>query len=182
MYDFSQLKNKIEETKDWLKQEYQGIRTGRAAPALLDNIQVESYGTMMPLNQVANVGVEDARTLRVAPYDASQVKDIEKAVTEANLGVGISADSAGVRVTFPELTAERRDTLIKLAKDKLEEGRVSLRGARDDAWSEIQKKEQDGEMSEDEKFTNKEEMEKIIKEANDELDALLEKKEKEISE
>ncbi len=182
MYDFSQLKNKIEETKDWLKQEYQGIRTGRAAPALLDNIQVESYGTMMPLNQVANVGVEDARTLRVAPYDASQVKDIEKAVTEANLGVGISADSAGVRVTFPELTAERRDTLMKLAKDKLEEGRVSLRGARDDAWSEIQKREQDGEMSEDEKFTNKEEMEKIIKEANDELDALLEKKEKEISE
>ncbi len=182
MYDFSQLKNKIEETKDWLKQEFQGIRTGRAAPALLDNIQVESYGTMMPLNQVANVGVEDARTLRALPYDAGQVKDIEKAVTEANLGVGVSADSAGVRVTFPELTAERRDTLIKLAKDKCEEARVSLRGARDDVWSDIQKKEQDGEMSEDEKFTNKEEMEKIMKDANRELDALLEKKEKEISE
>lgn len=182
MYDFSQLKLKIEETNDWLKNEYQGIRTGRAAPALLDNIQVESYGTRMPINQTANIGVEDARTLRVAPYDASQVKEIEKAITEANLGVGISADSSGVRITFPELTSERRTTLIKLAKDKCEESRISLRGARDEVWAEIQKQEQEGRISEDEKFTNKEDMEKVIKDANEGLDALLEKKEKEISE
>ncbi len=182
MYDFFQLKNKIDETNEWLRNEYQGIRTGRAAPALLDNVQVDSYGSRMPINQVANVGAEDARTLRVSPYDASQVKDIEKAISAADLGVGISADSAGVRVTFPELTTERRETLMKLAKDKLEEARVSLRGARDDVWADIQKQEQSGEISEDKKFTNKEGMEKIIKDANTELDELLEKKEKEISE
>ena len=182
MYDFSTLKNKIEETKDWLKDEFKSIRTGRAAPALLDGIQVESYGAMMPLNQVANVGVEDARTLRVAPYDASAVKAIEKAITEANLGVGVSADSAGVRITFPELTSDRRATLIKLAKDKLEDAKVSLRGARDDTWSDLQKKEKEGEISEDEKFTSKEEMEKIIKEGSASLDELFAKKEVEISE
>lgn len=182
MYDFSQLKTKITETQEWLKNEYQGIRTGRAAPALLDNIQVENYGTRMPINQTANVGVEDARTLRVAPYDATQIKEIEKAIAEADLGVGVSADSSGVRVTFPELTSERRGTLIKLAKDKCEEARVSLRGARDDIWADLQKMEHNGELSEDEKFTHKEEMEKIVKIANEDLDSLLEKKEKEISE
>ena len=123
-YDFSSLKQEITDTEEWLKKEFQGIRTGRAAPALLDNIQVESYGSRVPLNQVGNVGVEDARTLRVTLWNAEQVKDVEKAITDANLGVGVSSDERGVRVIFPELTSERRDTLIRISKDKLEEARV----------------------------------------------------------
>lgn len=181
-YDLSQLKTKIEETNEWLRNEYQSIRTGRATPALLDTIQVESYGSRMPINQVANVGTEDARTLRVSPYDNSQIKEIEKAITDADLGVGIVAGSDSVRISFPELTSERRKLLIKAAKDKLEDARVSLRGARDDVWAEVQKLERDGGMSEDEKFTTKEEMEKVIKEANEQLDEMLKKKEVEISE
>jgi len=182
MYDFKKIKEKTEETQEWLKTEYLAIRTGRAAPAILDVIQVEVYGMRSPLNQVANIGIEDARTLRVSPYDASQMKEVEKAISNADLGVGVSAGSDSVRVSFPELTAERRQLLIKAAKDKLEEARKSLRGARDDVWSEIQKQERDGDMSEDEKFSAKEEMESIIKKANEELDALLAKKEAEISE
>ncbi len=180
-YDFSKLKEKITDTEAWLKKEYQGIRTGRAAPALLDNIQVESFGTRVPLIQVGNVGVEGARTLRVNVWNAEQIKDVEKAITSANLGVGVSPDESGVRVTFPELTSERRDTLIKLSKDKLEEARISLRNERDSVWSDIQRQEKDGEMSEDEKFVSKDEMQKLIDEGNKLLEVLGDKKEVEIA-
>lgn len=180
-YDFSSLKTKITDTESWLQKEFQGIRTGRAAPALLDGVLVESFGARVPLNQVGSVGVEGARTLRVSVWNADQVKDVEKAITDSDLGVGVSSDEKGVRVTFPELTAERRATLIKLAKDKLEEARVSLRGIRDDVWNDIQKKEKDGEITEDEKFRFKEEMQKMIDEANKALDASMTKKEEEIA-
>jgi len=179
-YDFSPLKQKITDTQEWLRKEFQGIRTGQATPTLLDNIQVESFGTRVPLNQVGNVGVEDARTLRVSVWNVEQVKDVEKAITDANLGVGVTPDESGVRVTFPELTSERRDTLIKLSKDKLEEARISLRGERDSVWSDIQKQEKDGEMSEDEKFSYKDEMQKLIDDGNKSLDELGKKKEAEI--
>ena len=179
-YDFSSLKQKIADTEEWLKKEFQGIRTGRATPALLDNVQVESFGTRVPLVQVGNVGVEDARTLRVNVWNVEQVKDVEKAITDANLGVGVSSDEKGVRVTFPELTSERRDTLVKLSKDKLEEARVSLRNERDTVWSTIQKEEKGGEISEDEKFTYKDEMQKLIDEGNKALDEIGKKKEEEI--
>lgn len=180
MYDFSHLIQQIEDTQEWLKKEYQTLRTGRATPALLDGIQVESYGARMPLNQVANVGVEDARTLRVTPWDASQVKEIEKAITAADFGVGVSADSAGVRVSFPELTADRRDSLIKMARTKLEDSRQSLRGIREEVWNDIQKQEKNGEMSEDEKFAAKDTLQKHIDAGNAALEALCSKKEEEI--
>ena len=179
-YDFSPLKKKVTDTEEWLKKEYQGIRTGRATPTLLDGVLVESYGSRMPLIQVGSVSVEDARTIRIAPWDQSQIKAIEKGVTDANLGVGVSADERGVRVTFPELTSERRGALMKIAKDKLEDARVSLRGERDRVWSDIQKKEKESEISEDEKFRYKDEMQKLIDEGNKKLDALAEKKRAEI--
>lgn len=179
-YDFSNLKQKVTDTEEWLKKEFQGIRTGRATPALLDSIQVESYGARVPLNQVGNVGVEDARTLRVSIWNAEQIKSVEKAITDANLGVGVSSDEKGVRVTFPELTSERRETLIKLSKDKLEEARVSLRNERDNIWNDIQKQEKGGDISEDEKFLHKDEMQKLIDEGNKALDELGRKKEEEI--
>ncbi|MEX0651911.1 MAG: ribosome recycling factor [Candidatus Paceibacterota bacterium] len=180
-YNFSSLKEKIADTEVWLKKEFQGIRTGRATPALLDNIHVESFGVRVPLVQVGNVNVEDARSLRINIWNADQVKDVEKALTDANLGVGVSADSTGVRVTFPELTAERRVVLIKLSKDKLEEARVSLRNERDHVWNNIQRQEKDGEISEDEKFSYKEEMQKLIDAGNKSLDEIGRKKEEEIS-
>lgn len=179
-YNFSPLKEKVKDTKEWLKKEFQGIRTGRATPALLDNIQIESFGTRIPLNQVGNVGVEDARTLRISLWNVDQIKDVEKAITDANLGVGVSSDGSGVRVSFPELTSERRTLLIKLSKDKLEEARVSLRNERDSVWNDIQKQEKDGEVSEDEKFRFKEEMQKLVDEGNKSLDELGRRKEEEI--
>lgn len=182
MYDFSSLAQKIDETKEWLKKEYAGIRTGRATPAILDSIRVEAYGSLMPLNQVATVTVEDARTVRVAPWDQSQVRIIEKAIEAAALGVSLATDEKGVRVNFPQLTSERREQLLKLTRAKLEEARVALRKDRDHVWTDIQKKEKDGDMSEDDKFRAKEEMQKHIDKGNTELEALAAKKEKELNE
>jgi len=180
MYDFSGLKKKVAETNEWLQREYSGIRTSRATPALLESVTVEVYGSIVPLHQAATISIENARTLRVIPYDLSQIKEIEKGITRANLGVSIASDERGARVSFPELTGERREQLLKLVKDKLEEARVSLRGERDQIWSDIQRQEKAGEITEDEKFRNKDDMQKIIDDGNKQIDILTEKKEKEI--
>ena len=179
-YDFKAFERNIAETEEWLQKELAAVRTGRAAPALLDSIAVEAYGTKMPLNQVASVSVEGPRTLRVGAWDAGQVKAIEKAISQADLGVSVSVDEAGVRVSFPELTADRRESLKKIARERLEHARITLRGARDEIWSDIQEKTRDGELSEDEKFRLKDAMEKLVKEGNEKLEAMAERKEKEI--
>ena len=142
---------------------------------------VESYGTRVPIVQVATVNVEDARTIRIAPWDMANAKEIEKAITVANLGLSVGMDEKGVRVSFPELTSERRTQLLKLAKEKVEELRTELRVARDRVWSDIQKQEKDKLMAEDDKFRAKDEMQKRVDSANKIFDAALARKEKEIS-
>src|SRR3989344_1271803 len=113
-YDFNPIKLKIKETEEWLKNEYHGVRTGRATPFLLDGVQVKSYGSKLPLKQVAAVTIEDARTLRVTPWDKTQIKEVESAITAENLGVSINSDQIGIRITFPELTTESRAKLVKV--------------------------------------------------------------------
>lgn len=172
---------KLKEAQSWLSEQYTGIRTGQATPALLDNVKVEHYGAMMPINQVGSVGIEDARTLRVSTWDAAVIPAVEKAITDANLGVSVSTDSSGLRVVFPELTSERREQLLKLAKLKLEDARVSVRSARDDAVKDIEKQEKDGDISEDEKFSQKENIQKEVDTTNKALEALYQTKEAEIN-
>jgi ribosome recycling factor len=179
-YNFSPFKEALKGVEEHLKKEYLGIRTGRATPALLDGIQVESYGARMPINQVAGVMTEDARTLRITPWDMSVAKEIEKVIIEANLGVSVSLDDKGARVSFPELSAERRDSLIKIAKERLEDSKVSVRREREKVQSEIEATEKAGAMSEDDKFKAKADMQKIVDEANKALVDVFEKKEKEI--
>lgn len=179
-YNFSSLKQSIKEVEEWLKKEHSGIRTGRATPAILDGVMVESYGSKMPVNQIGNITSEGARSLRITPWEISQAKAIEKAILVSDLGLSVSVDDKGVRVTFPELTTERRNSLIKIVKQKLEDARVSLRGERDKAWEDIQTKEKEGGMGEDEKFRLKNEMQKLIDEGNKNLDEITSRKEKEI--
>lgn len=180
-YDFSKLKAGIQHTEAWLQTELQGLRTGRASPALLDSIQVEVYGSMMKLPQVASVTVEDARSLYVSPWDKGQLKPIEKAITLADLGVGVGSDAVGVRVTFPELTTERRGQLIKLVRQKLEDARVTLRGERTKAMEDIEKKQKGDELSEDAAHAAKDEAQKLIDAGNKKLEEFADKKEKELS-
>ena len=140
-YSFSQLNNKAKEVHDWLGKELCGLRSGRAAPAVLDGILVESYGAKLPIKYVAAVSVEDARTIRIVPFDASAAKEIEKAITAANIGLSVSADDRGVRAHFPELTSERRTALVKVAKEKLEGARITMRKVRDEILKDIEAEE-----------------------------------------
>jgi ribosome recycling factor len=180
-YDFSKFKKEVAGIEEWLKKEYGGIRTSRATPAILDTVLVESYGAKVPVKQIANITGEDARTIRVIPYDVSQSKDIEKAVVLANLGLSVAVDDRGVRVSFPELTAERRISLIKVAKEKLEHARASLRVLRDSTLKDIEAAEKKGGMGEDEKFRLKTELQKFTDAGNTAFADALQRKEKEIT-
>lgn len=180
-YDFSKLTAHIKETEEWLAREFTTIRTGRASAAILDNVRVESYGALVAMNTVGSITVEDARSLRVIPWDKSLIKDIEAAITKSDLGVGVGADDQGVRISFPELTSERRTMLVKIAKDKLEQARVTLRGHRTDAIKDIEAAEKEGGMGQDDVKRYKEEVQKMIDKGNEALDELFKKKESEIA-
>ena len=180
MYDFTKFKQKIKETEEWLKREFAGLRTGRATPALLDGILVESYGSKVPLSQLGSISVEDPRTIRVSPWEAAAAKDIEKAIGVANLGVALALDERGVRISFPDLTSERRAQIIKLAKEKLEHAKITLRLQREDTLKDIQGKEKTGGFGKDDVLRFKNELQKHVDAANKALEELFAKKEKEI--
>ncbi|MFO0719086.1 MAG: ribosome recycling factor [Candidatus Paceibacterota bacterium] len=179
-YNFSPFKQSIKDLEEWLKKEFSSIRTGRATPTILDGVFVESYGSKMPINQIGSIAIEGARSLRISPWDMSQAKAVEKAIMVSNLGLSVAVDDKGLRVTFPELTTESRNTFVKMAKQKLEEARVTLRTEREKVWDDIQAKEKEGGMGEDEKFRLKAEMQKMVDEANEKLEELATGKEKEI--
>ncbi len=180
MYDFTKLKEEIKNIEDWFSKELSSLRTGSASISILDNIKVENYGVPTPINQVANISVEDAKSLKINPYDASQAQDIEKVLVDADLGVSVVVDGAGVRLIFPDLTGERREELVKKAKSILEQAKITLRNERENIWSDIQAKEKEGEISQDEKFTYKDQMQEIIDEGSKWLEELLKKKEEDI--
>lgn len=180
-YDFSKLKAQIKETEDWLAAELSGVRTGRATPTLLDSVKPEAYGSRAPLKELASVSVEDARTLRIIPWDKTLTKAIEKGITEADLGVGLATDDQGLRITFPELTSERRVQLLKIAGDKTEQARITLRSHRTDALKALAAAEAPGGIGEDEVARLKVELQKLIDAGNDSLANMLRKKEVEIA-
>jgi len=173
-------KKRLEDIIDWLQKEFAGVRTGQANPGLLDGVRVDSYGTRVSLQQVGSVGIEDARTLRVSLWDASQVSAVEKAIRDADLGVSVVGDSSGLRVIFPELTSERRAQLMKLAKSKQEDARVSVRSVRDEAMKALEAAFKASEISEDDKFSGKDKIQKNVEETNNKLESLFLKKEKEL--
>jgi len=159
-YNFSQFKTDLKKVEDRLSKEYSQISTGRASPMVLDSVMVESYGAHQPLKNVASISIEDAKTLRVAPWDKSQIKGIEKAIIASNLGLSVAVDDQGARIIFPQLTTETRVSLVKVLKERLEESRINVRQERDKVWNDVQAKEKDGKLTEDEKFKAKEELQK----------------------
>ncbi|OGG77909.1 hypothetical protein A3A36_02450 [Candidatus Kaiserbacteria bacterium RIFCSPLOWO2_01_FULL_52_12b] len=180
-YDFSTLKAHIKETEEWLARELSGVRTGRATPTLLDAVKPEAYGTRTPLRELASVSVEDARTLRIIPWDKTLLKIIEKGIADADLGVGVSTDDQGLRISFPELTSERRTQLSKIAGDKTEQAKVTLRSHRTDALKALEAAEKVGGMGKDEFARLKIELQKLIDAGNEILLKTLDKKETEIA-
>ncbi len=180
MYNFSKFNQKSKEVETWLAKELSGIRTSRGTPAILDGVLVEAYGSKISINQTASIRSQDARTLFITPYDTTLIKEIEKAIANANLGLSVSATDTGIRVSFPELTTDRRGALIKLAKEKFEDARISARKHRDEAMREIEAGEKAGTIGEDEKFRLKNELQKLTDALNKKLLESAERKEKEI--
>jgi ribosome recycling factor len=180
-YDFTKFKKSLSGTEEWTKKEFSSIRTGQASPMLLDGIRVDSYGVPTPLVQVGSVMTEGPRTIRIVPFDNTISKEIEKAITLANLGVSVSVDDKGLRVNFPELTSESRNTIVKLAKERLEEGKKQIRLHRDDAMKDLKAKEKAGGIGKDEVFRHEKEIQKFVDDTNKKLDEIYSKKEKEIT-
>jgi len=164
------------------KGEFGALRTGRAAPALVEKLKVEYYGTEVPLQQLAGFHVPEARTLVITPYEkgAASIKAIEKAITSSDLGVNPSNDGSVIRLVFPLLTAERRKELVKVAHHKAEEGRVALRNLRRSARKDLEALERDGDLSSDELDRAERELDKLTHDHTAEVDRLLAHKEHEL--
>lgn len=173
-YNTQNFKIELKKVEEWLSREYASVHTGRATPMVLDSVSVESYGSRMPIKNIASVVVEDPKTLRVAPWDKSQIKEIENAVMEANLGLSVVSDSDGVRVIFPMLTTENRTKLAKVLKEKLEDARISVRKERQVEMDNLEG------LSEDEVKRAKDDIQKCVDEANKNLETIFTKKETEV--
>src|ERR687894_3062372 len=130
--DLTAAENRMRGALEAVRREFSTIRTGRASPSILDRVEVESYGARMPLRSVANVGVPEPRLLTVTPFDPSSLKNIERAISDSDIGLNPQNDGKIIRLPIPELTEERRRELIRLARSMAEEGRVSVRNVRRD--------------------------------------------------
>lgn len=167
---------------DALKNDLTKIRTGRAHPSLLDQVVVEYYGSETPIGQVANVTTEDARTLKVVPWEKNMLGKIEKAILVSNLGLNPTNDGNAIRVPLPALTEERRRELVKLVKGEAEGARVAIRNIRRDANADFKALLKEKEISEDEERKAADDIQKLTDHYVKEVDAILEKKEKELME
>lgn len=181
-YNFNEFKKSSEDIREWLRKEYTGIRTGRAAPSILDNVLVSAYGSKTAITQLATITVEGAKSMRITPWDKSLSQAIDSAIRESNLGLSVAVDDSGLRISFPELSSDRRSQLMKLAKEKMEEARIRLRSLREKVQGDIDRQEKEGSLSEDDKFRLKGELQKLVEESNRGFEEAAEKKEKEIGE
>lgn len=179
-FDFTKAKQAFSDAEAYLKKEYQQISTGRANPALLDSIMVDSYGSKQPIRNIASINLEDARTLKISPWDKGQMSAIEKALHDSGLPFSVSVDDSGVRVNIPQLTEESKKSLVKLVKEKLEEARVKVRTIRHDTMKAIDDAESRGDFAEDDKNRYKDELQKMVDASNDLLESSFTQKEKDI--
>ena len=173
---------KMQKTLDVLSKELAAVRAGRANPAVLDKITVEYYGAPTPLQQLVSFNVEDARTVKIVPFDVTALAAIEKALRDSDLGVNPSNDGAAIRVVMPEMTAERRKEYTKLVNHKAEEARISIRNVRRHAKTAIDKLVKDSEIGEDEGARAEKELDAQTKKHIDQVDALYKHKEAELLE
>ena len=179
-YDLNELKRRMQGAIQLLKQEFGGLRTGRASASLLEPIQVDAYGSHMPLNQVATISVPEPRMLSVQVWDRSLVHAVEKAIQASNLGLHPSTEGQVLRLRIPELNEERRKELVKVAHKYAEAARVAVRHVRRDGLDVLKKLEKDHKISEDDHKRSTEQVQKATDAAIAEVDSMLATKEREI--
>jgi ribosome recycling factor len=176
------FKEDMEKTISALDKSFSRVRTGRASVTLLDGIKVDYYDTPTPIAQVATLSVPESRLIVIAPWDATALGSIEKAIQKSDLGLTPSSDGKVIRISIPQLTEERRKELVKIVKKMAEEGKVKLRNARRDANEELKDMKKNNKMTEDELFTTQEEVQKLLDRHIEKTDKILMAKEKEIME
>jgi ribosome recycling factor len=164
------------------KEEFSGIRTGRANPALIARLTVDYYGAPTPLQQLASIGAPEARLLVVSPYDRNASASIEKAIRNSDLGINPANDGQVIRLAFPPLTEERRKEYVKLARQRAEEARTSIRNVRRHANDQLDRLEKDGEISQDEQHRAAQRVQQLTDRFVGEVDTLLQHKEQELLE
>jgi ribosome recycling factor len=177
-----EAKDKMHKAVLHMQEEFAGIRTGRATPAIVEKLKVDYYGSDVPLQQLASFSVPEPRVLVISAYDKSAIKAIEKAIQASDVGVTPSNDGTLIRLTFPELTADRRKQLVKVVKARAEDGRVAVRNVRRHARQELEHLEKDGEISRDDLDRIEKELEKLTHEVIAEIDTMSGHKEKELLE
>ncbi|MCG8670852.1 MAG: ribosome recycling factor [Pseudomonadales bacterium] len=173
---------RMKKSLDALETAFKKVRTGRAHPAILDGVMVSYYGVDTPLKQVANVGVEDGRTLTVTPWEKTIIPDVEKAIMKADLGINPSTSGDLIRLPMPPLTEETRRDLIKVVKAEAEQGRVAIRNIRRDANSDLKELLKEKEISEDEERRGEDDIQKLTDKYVAEVEKMLQQKEKDLLE
>lgn len=177
-----EAEQKMQKALEALKKKMSGIRTGRASTGLVSSLLVEYYGAKVPLQQIANIGVPEPRTISITPYDKNAIKDIEKAIQISELGINPSSEGGIVRVNIPALTEERRKDLTKVVKKEAEEAKVSIRNIRREAMDHLKKEKEAKKLPEDAEKTSEEKLQKLTDRETQQVEAVLQAKEKEIME
>lgn len=177
---FTKAKEKMEKCLDALNRDYKAVRAGRANPAILDRVMVDYYGTPTPINQMAAISVPEPRMLMIQPWDASTLKDIEKAINTAEIGINPSNDGKVIRLAFPALTEERRKELVKDISKRGEEAKVAVRNVRRDAMDDIKKLKKDNEITEDDQKNGEKKLQDITDSYIKQVEEMVKKKEDEV--
>ena len=173
---------RMDKSVDSTQEHFNSVRTGRAAPALLDRIAVDYYGTPTPLNQLSTINVPEPRMLTVQPFDPGSLKSIERAIMESDLGLTPSNDGKIIRLPIPQLTEERRKDLVKVVRQRAEDGRVAVRNVRRDLMKHLEELVRNGDVGDDEERRAEERAQKLTDEHVHKIDELLKRKEAEILE
>lgn len=178
--ELNHIEEKMNKTISVLQENFAEVRAGRANPAILNKIKVDYYGTPTPINQVAGISVPEARLIVIQPWDVSLLKEIEKEILKAEIGINPNNDGKVIRLAFPELNEERRKELVKEIKKTAEESKVSIRSIRREAIDEAKKMQKDNQMTEDELKGAEDKIQKLTDSKTAEIDKILAEKEKEI--
>ncbi len=174
------IKPRLEKTVEYLRNGLGSLQVGRATPSLIENLEIDAYNQKMPLKDLAVIQSQEPRMVIIRPWDKTIIKNIESAIRNSSLGLSPIVDEDFIRLTVPSLSEERRNEIVKILNEKVEECRVSIRRNREEIWREIQNMEQAKEITEDDKFKAKDELQKIIDEYNKKVDDIKKKKEEEI--
>jgi ribosome recycling factor len=170
------VKPKMEEALEFVKDELKKIRAGQASTGLVEDLRVDYYGSKVALQEMATISAPDPQTIFIAPYDQNAKEQINLAIRNSDLNLNPSDDGQRIILNLPPLSSERRDELVKLVNEKVKQAKLSVRQAREEIWNKIQEMEKEGDLTEDDKYTGKDQLDELVRDYNEKIDKLAEEK------